>query len=480
MTSQTKTTLKTYFNTGDQPTEAQFGDFIDTLHRTTSFLVAASDASALVLSYADYVCDGTNDEVQIQAAIDALPAGGGRVLLSEGTFTCAKVAVFGTAPMQGYCILIDENAGPVLLEGSGWATIVKMADSQDADTSLFLIRGTDTNNKRTSATVLRDMKIDGNLTGMVVSWDDFAVVEVAYAFDVSVDNCHISDAPWFCFRSFRESERVYITGCYVDGSNGKGGVRFENKYGVISGNYITAGNTAGNGAGIDLSVNSDVGVASEFISIQNNVIDGGYTQVSLSGARHCSLFGNMFANSTDNSGTSLVLQHFDGVTDYSCLENTVIGNVFENIRQAIQLHSGGNGDLSNLRNIIANNVIIDGSGVNLANGIFESGTNVDNNQILDNVIQGATTAITKVGTSTIVRGNLGYLTENHGAAGSVADGGTIAHGLATTPTVAVCTPSVASEFVSVTALDGTNITVAIKQDDGTAGTSQTIYWRAYV
>jgi parallel beta-helix repeat protein len=50
--------------------------------------VAASDARADVKRTADYVCDGTNDEVQIQAAINALPAlpGGGTIRLSEGNF----------------------------------------------------------------------------------------------------------------------------------------------------------------------------------------------------------------------------------------------------------------------------------------------------------------------------------------------------------------------------------------------------------
>lgn len=69
---------------------------------------------------------------------------------------------------------------------------------------------------------------------------------------------------------------------------------------------------------------------------------------------------------------------------------------------------------------------------------------------------------------------------NGGAATNVSDGGTIAHGLPSTPTYALVTPSTASEMASVTAKDGTNITVAIKKDDGTAGTQQTIYWRAWI
>lgn len=63
---------------------------------------------------------------------------------------------------------------------------------------------------------------------------------------------------------------------------------------------------------------------------------------------------------------------------------------------------------------------------------------------------------------------------------SVADGGTIAHGLGITPSRASATASVASEFVSVTGLDATNITVAIKKHDNAAGTTQTVYWEAEV
>ena len=50
-------------------------------------VVAASDAPAKAKATADYVCDGTHDEVEIQAAIDvAYAAGGGQVQLTAGTF----------------------------------------------------------------------------------------------------------------------------------------------------------------------------------------------------------------------------------------------------------------------------------------------------------------------------------------------------------------------------------------------------------
>jgi len=91
----------------------------------------------------------------------------------------------------------------------------------------------------------------------------------------------------------------------------------------------------------------------------------------------------------------------------------------------------------------------------------------------------ATTIVSKVAASSIIyaRNVIGYVTENWGAT-SVADGGTISHGLAGTPDTVLCTTSVASQFCSVTVLAATTFTVAIKTDTGAAGTTQTIYWYA--
>src|SRR3989344_2316775 len=64
-----------------------------------TIFVAASDASANVraVTPSAYLCDGTADEVQIQAAIDALTVSdsestpnGGTVQLSDGTFVLSS------------------------------------------------------------------------------------------------------------------------------------------------------------------------------------------------------------------------------------------------------------------------------------------------------------------------------------------------------------------------------------------------------
>jgi hypothetical protein len=87
--------------------------------RSATLVVAASDASPRSKLGADYVCDGTADEVEIKAAIAALPATGGKVVLSEGTFHCDAGASVAIA-------LSDDD---VVLEGQGMdVTILTFAD----------------------------------------------------------------------------------------------------------------------------------------------------------------------------------------------------------------------------------------------------------------------------------------------------------------------------------------------------------------
>jgi len=54
--------------------------------RTATLVVAASNSSDRGRAQADYVCDGVNDHIEIQAALDVLPATGGEVFLLDGTY----------------------------------------------------------------------------------------------------------------------------------------------------------------------------------------------------------------------------------------------------------------------------------------------------------------------------------------------------------------------------------------------------------
>jgi hypothetical protein len=77
--------------------------------RTASYVIAASDAPANVKAQADYVCDGTADDVQIQAAIDICTVGG-TIYLTEGTFYISNF------------IVLPNETKPIDIVGAGNST----------------------------------------------------------------------------------------------------------------------------------------------------------------------------------------------------------------------------------------------------------------------------------------------------------------------------------------------------------------------
>ncbi|KAF5072926.1 hypothetical protein DSECCO2_197120 [anaerobic digester metagenome] len=74
-------------------------------------VVAASDSSAA--ADAHYVCDGLNDQVEIQTALAALPDGG-TILLSDGTFNCS-----GSLVLPAGTTLLGQGPENTSIEFSG-------------------------------------------------------------------------------------------------------------------------------------------------------------------------------------------------------------------------------------------------------------------------------------------------------------------------------------------------------------------------
>lgn len=111
------------------------------LNRESSFVVAASDAPQVMKDYADYLCDGNQDQTEISAAIAACGVIGGKVVLSSGTFLVDNPITFANSY--------------VTLQGQGESTIIKV---KNAANTVFKIL--DISSK--TGLNLCDFKIDGN------------------------------------------------------------------------------------------------------------------------------------------------------------------------------------------------------------------------------------------------------------------------------------------------------------------------------
>jgi len=82
-----------------------------------TFVVAACNSSVADKYYADYICTGINDQLMIQNAIDACPANGGSVYLTDGTYNInAPILLNGTSM----------NKQSIVFEGAGYDTVIKM------------------------------------------------------------------------------------------------------------------------------------------------------------------------------------------------------------------------------------------------------------------------------------------------------------------------------------------------------------------
>jgi hypothetical protein len=109
--------------------------------------VATKDSSQRAKESADFIGDGQGDQEQINAAIQALPAVGGTVLLAEGTYDIQKAA--GTL---GGVLIRRSN---VVLAGHGAATKLILAAGQN--TNVIRIIGSGIHH-----VTIRDLHVDAN------------------------------------------------------------------------------------------------------------------------------------------------------------------------------------------------------------------------------------------------------------------------------------------------------------------------------
>ncbi len=154
MAATDRTTLKGYFNTGDVPTQSNFGDLIDSFSRN------------LVFDVRDYgaVGDGSTDNTTaIQNAINAAAGSGtGWNGAGAGTITGGGIVYFppGTY-LTGQLVM----ANFVTLQGSGQrSTTIKLKNAANVDLIINHVSTNGTTDPNAEYCTIRDLTLDGNKT----------------------------------------------------------------------------------------------------------------------------------------------------------------------------------------------------------------------------------------------------------------------------------------------------------------------------
>jgi parallel beta-helix repeat protein len=109
-----------------------------------SYVVAAHDS--IDNENADFVCDGVDDQITINNAINSLSDNGGSIYLREGTYI-----------LSDNIIISKSN---VALFGAGSSTVLKREDNNNENMRLIYAFGTA--NLRTTDLLIQNLQIDGN------------------------------------------------------------------------------------------------------------------------------------------------------------------------------------------------------------------------------------------------------------------------------------------------------------------------------
>jgi len=376
-----------------------------------TLIVAAQNSTNT--SRAHYQCDGTNDEEQINLAIDALSSTGGTVLLLEGTYDLATSTYSDRS--------IEITTSSVALVGSGANTVLKLKDSFGAD--IYLIYASSKNHL-----LISNLKLDGNKANNNTP-DNFYGIIFSSITDSKIENCWIenfeSQAINWGISLGNSSHNV------LSGNTFRNNMAYSIYLGSADSNTITGNHFSASGittgsvdwAPIFLDTDSDYNLVTgnnvdswdNGICIQgtNNTISGNNIAAKKHGVYiyfgdYNSVTGNNINNSFNNgiyiynnatyntiTGNSIYNSTYNGIRlETTSHNNSLTGNVINGVGAA---YNGIKVETDN--NIISSNRIHDSSA--------QYGTDVSsgsNNYLISNEITGTFTAnIRDLGTNTTIQ-----------------------------------------------------------------------------
>lgn len=396
---------------------ASAGATIGNYTRSVTRTVAANDSSADSKAEADYLCDGVNDQVEIQAALDSLPANGGRVVLLEGTYNIAAT------------IRVEKDS--TTLEGQGVGARsgavqtgigTKLVAASGISGSVILVQPA-ANTRPVFGVSLTDFSVDGgnpsvgtNIEGIVFRANASQIARV-HVNKMSGNGVRVHGySGWQTYDTHLSHIQV--------GNNGAAGVMFDTD-------------------------SPDTHLLSSIIFTNNDnvVIRAGSIQIT----------ANHFYNATrynvhfDNAGarTKIIGNKIEGAGNHgiyivhdtsSPSDVQIIANGFRNngdsgVSIADQISTAGTATMGRFT-VIGNNFATDIT--NKARHAIKldaliSGANVQANNI--NSSHGLAPFIHANGATGYIRGNVGFATEAQGTAtvSSASTSVVVPHGLAATP-----------------------------------------------
>jgi len=346
--------------------------------------IAAADALQSIKDTADFVCDGTNDSVQFQAANDSFSNSHGRIVLSEGSFTLGSTEVNlasgvtlqgmgagstyvnGTASTMMFDVASNSSINDIyfdqLTNGGGCVDIVggqgssiKNCQFENSDSTGFMVR-----HSAGGHLTIQGNFFDGNGDGITSSGNGGRLINITNNDFLATNRCiYFPAADIYSMHiignNFNSSEDW---GVYIDASNGV----------IIANNDFASCGQTSNGA---LWLNTALGTitGNKFDSTRNG------PDVHINASRDVTVVGNTSETAfkdgllLDASSTCVVA---DNVWQ---LDGHDTPNTYDGIRLS------GNSD----SNHISGNIL---TGTDSRYGINVSANTCDNNLVENNYLSG--------------------------------------------------------------------------------------------
>jgi hypothetical protein len=292
--------------------------------RASTIIIAASNSTANSKACADYICDGVDDQVEINTAITGLSSSGGTVLLLEGTYNIsATINTVNNLTLKG------QGNGTKLYLVSGRSTAVNMISANSINITIC------------------DLLLDGNASNQTQYCNSI----YAFRYDsfsswacTSIVNCIFQNHKGYGIYAYRANALKVIDNFFIGNLSTDIYSYMATNSNIINGNIFKsgAGTDAKNGEGIKLSGDGVSKCSGSSIICNNHFQSKGFAINLNSGTNNAIVVGNIVENGT----TAITISQSSGCMITS---NKIIG-----CNTAISLAGGS------LYNLVNNNSVSGG------------------------------------------------------------------------------------------------------------------------
>ena len=297
--------IKTYLNdTLTVEVDAHMAD--GTQHAKIARFVVGTSTSGWTTSDCDYLCDGTADQTEINAAITALPVTGGEIIILDGTYNITAK--------------IDVTKDNVSIRGNGNATILKRMFTSPVKEGVITLTSR-------SCCNIANLQVDGNRTSYINSNNSGIYLNSSSNNNTITSNTCNNNSSGIYLNS--SSSDNTITGNTCNNNNNYGIYLYTSSNNTITGN--SCNNNNGDGIHLDDSSNSTITV---------NTCNSNNLGIYLADSSNSTITGN----TCNNNSLGIDLEDSDNntITGNNCIRGTGQAGDYTASQHTIQLEGTGN------------------------------------------------------------------------------------------------------------------------------------------